>query len=154
MKNAGLPRRLAALMLALACIMCLCVPAYAGDAEEAEELPPWFKKAPEGDYHGKTVILITGDTSFCDISGYAIISVGSEFANVDVVVIENESKKLEDRWLIPSENLGSNEAVAEAVAQVDASFNVEYGTVFVLLPGWGGRTRRAHQGDQSGRSAR
>ena len=75
MKNAKRPRLLAALLVVLACMAGLCMPAYAGDdAEEEEELPPWIQGAPQGDYHGKTVILVTGDTSFCDISGFANVA--------------------------------------------------------------------------------
>ena len=368
MKNTKLPRRLAALLLVLAYMICLCMSAYADDAsEEAEELPPWIKGAPEGDYHGKTVILVTGDTSFCDISGFsnvawlkeeferlgaeavlvhtgncstgpilssskggaaielmnlsgcdvaclgryeftygydalkrnlqraafpflcanaaqrsgtdgtedaicapnytyttrsgvtvgffglltpnatlpttsdadqsrqlvilpreeaylcaqeqintlrqggssipgadlvigvssigsdgqegdlnyssldimehiqgldlmidggsgsvmvegpggeAIISVGSEFANIGVVVIDDETKTLEDRWMIPPENLGADATVAEAVAMIDANFNVEYGTVFARTDSFldgeavpGVRTKETNLGD-------
>ena len=72
MKIDRLLRMLTALTLTLALALTLCPCAAFGD--DAEELPPWVKGAPEGDYHGKTVIVVSSDTSFCDISGYVQVA--------------------------------------------------------------------------------
>ena len=82
-------------------------------------------------------------------AGEPIQSTGTKFMNVGVVVIDNETKAIEDRFLIPT----SETTLAKAQA-IMGEVNEKYGTVFatseVLLNGErspGNRTMETNLGD-------
>ncbi len=94
-------------------------------------------------------------------NGEAIQSTGTKFANIGVVVIDNEAKGIESNFIIPT-YLGSklytasfiDEAVAaasqELIAGVDAEYNAVFATSEVLLNGDkapGNRTEETNNGD-------
>jgi 5'-nucleotidase len=75
-------------------------------------------------------------------NGAAIQSTGTKFANIGVVVIDNASKKIEGRCLIPTKVMGGedgktvvseldkDETVAAAAAKIKAEVDAKYGAVF------------------------
>jgi len=94
-------------------------------------------------------------------NGQSIQSTGTKFANIGVVVIDNESKGIESNFLIPT-YLGSklysfkfvNEDVKakadEIMAKIDSEYNAVFATTEVLLNGEkapGNRTEETNMGD-------
>ena len=94
-------------------------------------------------------------------NGEPIQSTGTKFANIGVIVIDNETKAIEDHFLIPT-NLGSklytfthtDESVLatakEIIAKVDEEYNAVFATTEVLLNGErapGNRTEETNLGD-------
>ena len=63
-------------------------------------------------------------------NGAAIQSTGTKFANVGVVVIDNTSKKIESRFLIATEGLAKDEAVAAAAKKIADEVDAKFGAVF------------------------
>ena len=87
-------------------------------------------------------------------NGEAIQSTGTKFANVGVVVIDNETKKIEDRYLVDTQFLAKDEEVLEVAKAIEAGVDALYGSVFakteVLLDGNkapGVRTHETNAGD-------
>ena len=86
--------------------------------------------------------------------GEPIQSTGTKFANIGVIVIDNETKTNENNFLLSTEGLAMDEAVAaKAQAYID-EVDAKYGTVFakteVLLNGErdpGNRTEETNLGD-------
>ncbi len=94
-------------------------------------------------------------------NGESIQSTGTKFANIGVVVIDNESKGIESNFLVPT-YLGSKlysfrfvdeatKAVCDEItARVDAEYNAVFATSEVLLNGDkapGNRTEETNSGD-------
>ena len=94
-------------------------------------------------------------------NGEPIQSTGTKFANIGVIVIDNETKAIEDHFLVPT-NLGSKLysfthtdenvlATAKAImAKVDEEYNAVFATTEVLLNGErapGNRTEETNLGD-------
>ena len=73
-------------------------------------------------------------------NGAPIVSTGTKFANVGVVVIDDASKKIESRFLIPTKvtdadgnvtsELAKDEAVSAAAKKIADEVDAKYGTVF------------------------
>ena len=64
-------------------------------------------------------------------NGEPIQSTGTAFANVGCIVIDNESKTIEDSYLIPvDENTPKDETVAAAAQEIIDAIAEEYGEVF------------------------
>ena len=63
-------------------------------------------------------------------NGAAIQSTGTKFANIGVVVIDNASKKIESRFLIATEGLAKDEAVAAAAKKIADEVDAKFGAVF------------------------
>ena len=87
-------------------------------------------------------------------NGEAIQSTGTKFANVGVVVIDNETKKIEDRYLVDTQFLAKDEEVLEVAKAIEAGVDALYGSVFakteVKLDGNkapGVRTQETNAGD-------
>ena len=87
-------------------------------------------------------------------NGEPIQSTGTRFAYIGVVVIDNETKAIEDNFLISTEGLKKNEDVAAAAKEIMDEVDGVYGTVFakteVLLNGErdpGNRTEETNLGD-------
>ena len=93
--------------------------------------------------------------------GQPIQSTGTKFANIGVIVIDNETKAITDHFLVPT-NLGSDlytfkyidETVAAKAAEITEAVDAEYSAVFatseVLLNGDkapGNRTEETNMGD-------
>ena len=93
--------------------------------------------------------------------GEPIQSTGTKFANIGVIVIDNETKAIESNFLVPT-NLGSklysfnfiDEATKaksdEISAKVDAEYNAVFATSEILLNGEkapGNRTEETNMGD-------
>ena len=72
-------------------------------------------------------------------NGEPIQSTGTKFANIGVIVIDNETKTIVDNFLIDTANLPKDDAVAEEARRIREKVDAEYGTVFarteVLLNG-------------------
>ena len=93
--------------------------------------------------------------------GEKIQSTGTKFANVGVVVIDNETKAIEDHFLLPTylgnklfAMNGTDSAVTETarklIADTDAEFNAVFATSEVVLNGEkapGNRTEETNLGD-------
>ena len=87
-------------------------------------------------------------------NGEAIQSTGTKFANIGVIVIDNETKQIEDNFLVSTAGLAKDEAVL-AVAQgimdeVDAKYGAPFATTEVVLNGEkapGNRTQETNLGD-------
>ena len=60
----------------------------------------------------------------------AVLSTGTKLANVGVVVIDNETKAIESRFLLPTEGLAEDETVAAAAAEIKDAVDTAYGEVF------------------------
>ena len=87
-------------------------------------------------------------------NGEPIQSTGTKFANIGVIVIDNETKTIEDHFLVSTAGLGKDEAVAakaqEIIDKVDAEFGSPFATSEVLLNGErapGNRTEETNLGD-------
>ncbi len=99
-------------------------------------------------------------------NGEPIVSTGTKFANVGVVVIDNASKKIESRFLVATKVMGGedgktvvselakDEAVAAAAKKIADEVEAKYGAVFaksaVELNGAkapGNRTQETNNGD-------
>ena len=63
-------------------------------------------------------------------NGAAIQSTGTKFANIGVVVIDDASKKIESRYLIATEGLAEDAAVAAAAKKIADEVDAKYGAVF------------------------
>ena len=72
-------------------------------------------------------------------NGEAIQSTGTQFANVGVVVIDNATKTIEDRYLVPTQYLAKDADVLAVAKGIEAEVDAKYGAVFakteVLLEG-------------------
>ena len=86
-------------------------------------------------------------------NGEPIQSTGTKFAYVGVVVIDNETGTIEDHFLLSTEGLPRDEAVAEAAQDIIDEVDAEYSGVFarteVLLNGErdpGNRTEQTNLG--------
>ena len=86
--------------------------------------------------------------------GEPIQSTGSQFANVGVVVIDNETKAIEDHFLVDTEYISKDADVAavaeELMTAVDEVYNSAFATSEVLLNGErapGNRTQETNLGD-------
>ncbi len=87
-------------------------------------------------------------------NGESVQSTGTKFENVGVVVIDNATKAIEDRFLVPTEGLAKDEAVAaeakKIIDRVDAEYNVVFAKSEVELNGAkapGNRTEETNNGD-------
>ncbi len=87
-------------------------------------------------------------------NGEPVQSTGTKFANIGVVVIDNETKKICDNFLVDTALLEKDEAVAakakEIIAAADAVYNNVFATTEVLLNGNrapGNRTEETNLGD-------
>ncbi len=88
-------------------------------------------------------------------AGEAVQSTGTKIENVGIVIIDNATKKIEDRYLInAAEGVNKNadvEAVAKTIVdRVDAEYGVEFATSEVKLNGSkapGVRTEETNLGD-------
>ena len=58
-------------------------------------------------------------------SGEAVQSTGTKFANIGVVVIDNETKAIEKHFLVPTEGLAKDATVAAAAEEFIAAIDVE-----------------------------
>ena len=99
------------------------------------------------DGHSHTVM-----TSGAD--GQPIQSTGTKFANIGVIVIDNETKTIEDHFLVSTAGLEKDEAVAAKAQKIIAEVDAKYGAVFakteVELNGAkapGNRTEETNLGD-------
>ena len=94
-------------------------------------------------------------------NGEPIQSTGTKFANIGVIVIDNETKAIEDHFLVPT-NLGSKlysfihtdenvlATAKEIIAKVDEEYNSVFATTEVVLNGErapGNRTEETNLGD-------
>ena len=87
-------------------------------------------------------------------NGEPVQSTGTKFENIGVVVIDNATKAIEDRFLVPTEGLAQDEAVAaeakKIIDRVDAEYNVVFAKSEVELNGAkapGNRTEETNNGD-------
>ncbi len=87
-------------------------------------------------------------------NGEPIQSTGTKFANIGVVVIDDEAKAITDHFLVDTTNLEKDEAVAAKAKEIKDKVDAEYGAVFarseVLLNGDkapGNRTEETNNGD-------
>ena len=87
-------------------------------------------------------------------NGEPIQSTGTKFANIGVVVIDNESEAIEDHYLIPTDNLPKDADVETQAQAIIDRVNDEYGQVFatseIYLNGErapGNRTEETNLGD-------
>ena len=87
-------------------------------------------------------------------NGEPVQSTGTKFANIGVVVIDNETKKICDNFLVDTSLLEKDEAVAakakEIIDAADAAYNNVFATTKVLLNGNrapGNRTEETNLGD-------
>ena len=87
-------------------------------------------------------------------AGQPVQSTGTKFANIGVVVIDNETKAIEDNFLLATANLAKDEEVAAAAEEimtaVDEVYNTAFATTEVLLNGEkapGNRTEETNLGD-------
>ena len=62
--------------------------------------------------------------------GEAVQSTGTKFANIGVIIIDDASKKIEDRFLLPTTELDKDEAVTAAAQKIADAVNDELGAVF------------------------
>ena len=74
----------------------------------------------------------SGSVMTAGANGEAVQSCGSEFAYIGVVVIDDATKAIEDRWLIAADDkdLGEDATVKETAELLQARFKAENGTVF------------------------
>ena len=63
-------------------------------------------------------------------NGEALQACGEKFAYIGVVVIDDAARKIEDRWLVASEDLREDPTVLRAADQLQSRFQAEYGTIF------------------------
>jgi len=110
-----------------------------------------YEKVPGIDFiidgHSHTV-MTSGE------NGEPIQSTGTKFANIGVVVIDNETKQIENHYLMDTRGLAEDPTVA-AVAKgiidtVDAAYNTPFATSEVFLNGErdpGNRTEETNLGD-------
>ncbi len=110
-----------------------------------------YEKVPGIDFiidgHSHTV-MTSGE------NGEPIQSTGTKFANIGVVVIDNETKQIENHYLMDTKGLAEDPTVA-AVAKgiidtVDAAYNTPFATSEVFLNGErdpGNRTEETNLGD-------
>ena len=61
-----------------------------------------------------------------------IQSTGTAFKNVGCIVIDNETKAIEDNYLIPTEGLAKDEEVAAAAQEIIDAIAAEYGAKFAV----------------------
>ncbi len=87
-------------------------------------------------------------------NGEPIQSTGTKFAYVGVVVIDNETKAIEDHFIVPTENIEKDEAVLAVAQALIDEVDAQYGSVFakteVELNGAkapGNRTEETNLGD-------
>ena len=87
-------------------------------------------------------------------NGEPVQSTGTQFANVGVVVIDNETKQITEHYLYPTQGLAKDEAVAakarEIMDEVDAKYSAVFATSEVELNGAkapGNRTEETNLGD-------
>ena len=87
-------------------------------------------------------------------NGEKIQSTGTAFAYVGVIVIDNEKKEIVDNYLISTNGLEKDEAIAAKAQEITAAIDAEYGAVFaesaVHLNGDrapGNRTQETNLGD-------
>ena len=87
-------------------------------------------------------------------NGEPIQSTGTKFANIGVIVIDNETKTICDNFLVDTALLTKDEAVAAQAQEIMDKIDAEYGTPFatseVLLNGErapGNRTEETNLGD-------
>ena len=99
------------------------------------------------DGHSHTVMTGTLD-------GQAVQSTGTKFAYVGVIVIDDESKTIEDNYLLDTSKLSKDEDVAAAAQEIIDAVDEVYSTTFatseVLLNGEkapGNRTEETNLGD-------
>ncbi len=62
--------------------------------------------------------------------GEPIQSTGTAFANIGCIIIDNETKAIEDNYLIPTEGLAKDEEVAAAAQEIIDAIAAEYGEKF------------------------
>ena len=86
--------------------------------------------------------------------GLPIQSTGTKFANIGVIVIDNETKTIEDNFLVSTAGLEKDEAVAakaqEIIDEVDAKYGAVFATTEAELNGAkapGNRTEETNLGD-------
>ena len=85
--------------------------------------------------------------------GLPVQSTGTKFAYVGVIVIDNETKVIEDHFLLSTASLPKDEAVAAAAQEiidaVDAEYSAPFATSEVFLDGAreNNRTRETNLGD-------
>ena len=86
-----------------------------------------YEKVPGIDFvidgHSHTVMTL-GE------NGEPIQSTGTKFGNIGVVVIDNETKTVEDHYLLDTTYLPKDEDVAEAARTIMDAVDEEYGAVF------------------------
>ncbi|MBR3570777.1 MAG: bifunctional metallophosphatase/5'-nucleotidase [Oscillibacter sp.] len=63
-------------------------------------------------------------------NGEQVQSCGGSFAYIGAVVIDDATKSIEDHYLIPTENLPSDETVLEALENLQNRYKMDYGAVF------------------------
>ena len=87
-------------------------------------------------------------------NGEPIQSTGTKFANIGVIVIDNETKTIENHFLVSTKGMGKDEAVAAKAQEIMDKIDAEYGATFatseVLLNGDkapGNRTEETNLGD-------
>ena len=87
-------------------------------------------------------------------NGEPIQSTGTKFAYIGVIVIDNETRKIEDNYLKATNTLGQDETVAEAAKAIMDEVDEKYGAVFatteITLNGDrapGNRTQETNLGD-------
>ena len=87
-------------------------------------------------------------------NGELIQSTGTKFANIGVIVIDNETKTIENHFLVSTAGMGKDEAIAAKAKEIMDKIDAEYGAPFaaseVLLNGDkapGNRTEETNLGD-------
>ncbi|MDO4867503.1 MAG: bifunctional UDP-sugar hydrolase/5'-nucleotidase [Clostridia bacterium] len=87
-------------------------------------------------------------------AGQPVQSTGTKFANIGVIVIDNETKAIEDNFLLATTTLAKDEEVAataeEIMTSIDEVYNTAFATTEVLLNGEkapGNRTEETNLGD-------
>ena len=63
-------------------------------------------------------------------AGEPIQSTGTGFVNIGVIVIDNASRKIESNFLVPTEGLAADEAVAAKADAIITEIDTAYGVVF------------------------
>ena len=87
-------------------------------------------------------------------NGEPIQSTGTKFAYIGVIVIDNETKAIEDNYLVSTANLGKDADVdakaQEIMAEVDEKYGAVFATTAIVLNGErdpGNRTEETNLGD-------
>ena len=76
------------------------------------------------------VDLVIDGHSHTEMTEETVISTGIKLANIGVVVIDNATKTIEDRFLVPTADLAEDADTAAQAAQIKADVDAKFGAAF------------------------